>query len=90
MLRYFVITNSTKHRPGSDLTEAVVATVLVASPLPLTPRNPLIPLRIMAPGDSGAAPGNPAAAEMTAGPLTVGAMASPGERGAPAKNEETG
>ena len=57
--------------------------------LPVTPRNPLIPPRMMAPGDSGAAVGKAAAAEMTAGPLMVGAMASPGERGAPAKNEET-
>ena len=61
------------------------------SPFSPTPRNPLIPLKIKAPGEAGAAVGNvDGAAEMIADPFMVCAMASPGESGAPAKSEETG
>ena len=51
----------------------------------------MIPLKIRAPGEAGAAVENvDGAAEMIADPFMVCAMASPGESGAPAKSAETG
>ena len=60
----------------------------VESPLSLLPRKPLIPLRMMALGEAGVAVGNVDwVGEMTAEPLRVGAIASPGDRGKPARSD---
>ena len=61
------------------------------SPFSPEPRNPLIPLKMMALGEAGEPLGNvDGGGEMRADPLMVGVRASPGERGIPASKDEVG
>ena len=61
------------------------------SPFSPEPRNPLIPLKMMALGEAGDPVGKvDGVGETSADPLMVGVMASPGESGIPASNEEVG
>ena len=77
--------------PGSCLTGVAGATGSESSPFSPEPRNPLIPLKMMALGEFGVAVGKvDGVGETTADPLMVGVMASPGESGMPASSEGVG